>query len=84
MYQNMCSFCKPENDVDFINKKMRIKSIGSGVFIFPCFTLREMGNKTSTVFFELLKARLVPSAVVCCKLDFISPVLFAECWDLSR
>lgn len=28
-------------------------SIGSGVFIFPCFTVREMGNNTSAVFYEL-------------------------------
>lgn len=84
MYQKMCSFCKPENAVDFINKKMRIKSIGYGVFIFPCFTVREMGNKTSTVFYELLEARLIPSAVVCCKLDFTLPVLLAGHWDLRR
>lgn len=81
MYQKMCSFYKTENDVNFIKEKM---SIGSGVFIFPCFRVREMGNNTSAVFYELLKARLVPSAVVCFKLDFISPVLFAEHWDLSR
>lgn len=58
--------------------------MGSGVFIFPCFTVREMGDKALTVLYELLKARLVPSAVMCCKLDFISPVLFAGHWDLSR
>lgn len=84
MYPKKCSFYKSENGVDFIIEKMRIKSKGSGVFIFPCFAVREIGNKTSAVYCEHLKARLVPSAVVYCKLDFISPVLFAGHWDLSR
>lgn len=40
-----CYFCKSENNFYFINRKVRLKSAGSGVFVSPCFTLRRWVTK---------------------------------------
>lgn len=70
-----CRFYKQEND----NKEHRFWGV-----CIPLLAVREVGSKTSEVSCELLKASLVPSAVVCCKLHFIAPVLFCRVLGLEQ
>lgn len=70
-----CQFYKQQDE----NKEHRFW----GVYI-PLLAVREVGSKTPAVYSEILKASLVPSAVVCCKPHFIAPVLFCRVLGLEQ